>query len=119
MLSDEQVKELRRLVSECRPRMPKVLWFPHESPAVAAMLVMLVESAPALIAAHDDAVRLRKKMDRVRMFLQWMADYEKSPPEIVKDDFAYDRLMSWMKRSCGEWASKCEAALRPAGQGGG
>lgn len=72
-----------------------------------------------LLSAHDDAVRLRQKMDRVRMFLQWMADYEKSPPEIVKDDFAYDRLMSWMKRSCGEWASKCEAALRPAEQGGG
>jgi len=39
---------------------------------------------------------LRHERDRVESALRFLSTYEKNPPEIVKDDFAYDRLLDFV-----------------------
>jgi len=38
------------------------------------------------------------KKERAVRALRFLATYHKSPPEIVKDDFAYDRLLDFVHR---------------------
>ena len=41
---------------------------------------------------------LCEKRERQQYALEWLRDYEKDPPEICKDDFAYDRLLAYVKQ---------------------
>jgi len=41
--------------------------------------------------------RRYKKMENI---LKYLSTYEKNPPEIIKDDFAYDRLMNFIHEQC-------------------
>lgn len=37
---------------------------------------------------------------KLRKFVKALSVYEKNPPEIIKDDFAYDRLLDFIHNMC-------------------
>ncbi len=39
----------------------------------------------------------QRRIDELEAFLRWLSTYEKHPPEIAKDEFAYDRLLNWLR----------------------
>ena len=55
------------------------------------------DEARAACAEAKEADALREQVAALRKFLTWLSTYEKNPPEVCKDDFAYDRLLAFIQ----------------------
>ena len=63
-----------------------------------------LREAEALAKVRGEALEELEKR------LRWLSAYEKKPPEVVKDDFAYDRLLEFVKGEASKWADDARAA---------
>jgi hypothetical protein len=61
-------------------------------------LVRLMDDTGERVMAERDAARA--DAERLAAFVLWLSTYKKNPPEIVKDDFAYDRLLLFVHDEC-------------------
>ncbi len=67
-----------------------------------------------LCALHAAAPKLLAALEELEKRLLWLSTYEKKPPEVVKDDFAYDRLLEFVKFEASKWAEIARDTIEEA-----
>lgn len=97
--------------------------FDHFTTLEAQLAETLSEAGRMVAGLRDDAeqaearaVALEAANQEMANCLRWLATYEKDPPEILKDDWAYDRFLTYVHTTAQTGLSRAGLDLPKGGR---